>query len=84
GMAIGILNAFYLRTISKAMNRVEMLEGLLPICSYCKKIRDDTGTAPGEGTWQQVEQYMHEKAATKFTHGVCPDCVEKAFPQKKP
>jgi len=47
---------------------VRQLRGLLPICSYCKKVRDD------KNYWQQVEQYVSDHADVKFSHGICPDC----------
>ena len=50
---------------------VAMLEGLLPICSYCKKIRDDGGE------WQMLEKYIQERSAATFTHGVCETCLKE-------
>ena len=50
------------------------LEGLLPICSYCKKIRD------GENTWHSVEVYIREHSEAVFSHGICPDCLKKHYP----
>lgn len=47
---------------------LQRLQGLLPICSYCKKIRDDVGT------WAPVEQYIERRSEAQFSHGVCPDC----------
>ncbi len=49
---------------------VKQLEGLLPICSYCKRIRDE------RNDWSQVEQYLARRTEATFTHGVCPDCFE--------
>jgi hypothetical protein len=80
GMLLGALNVFYLKTITRDKRRIKLLEGLIPICSYCKKIRDDCGTVAGEGRWEQIEKYIYKKTAQEFTHGICPDCVEKAFP----
>ena len=51
--------------------KVNQLEGLLPICSYCKKIRD------GQEKWQPVELYINERSNASFSHGVCPECYEK-------
>jgi CheY-like chemotaxis protein len=51
--------------------KVNQLEGLLPICSYCKKIRDD------RQEWRPVEQYINERSDASFSHGVCPDCYEE-------
>jgi PAS domain S-box-containing protein len=53
------------------------LRGLLPICAYCKSIRDDSGE------WHSLESYIHDHSKTDFTHGICPDCREKYFPDEK-
>lgn len=53
--------------------QVEQLESFLPICGYCKKVRDD------KNYWQQIEHYMNERAGTTFSHGVCPDCYERVL-----
>jgi sigma-B regulation protein RsbU (phosphoserine phosphatase) len=50
---------------------VRQLEGLLPICSYCKKIRDD------QNTWHPIEGYISKRTEAKFSHGACPSCIEK-------
>ena len=47
-----------------------MLSGLLPICGYCKKIRND------RDYWQQVEEYLSERSEVKFSHGICPECYQ--------
>jgi len=57
--------------LQDALARVRVLQGLLPICSYCKRIRDD------RNYWQQLETYFTEHSDATFTHGVCPDCYEK-------
>jgi DNA-binding response OmpR family regulator len=59
--------------LQEALSRVNQLQGLLPICSYCKRIRDD------HDYWQQVETYMSEHSQATFTHGICPECYEKFF-----
>jgi DNA-binding response OmpR family regulator len=53
-----------------ALTRVKLLQGLLPICSYCKKIRDD------RNYWRQVETYITDHSEAQFSHGICPDCYE--------
>jgi hypothetical protein len=55
--------------LEATLSRVEVLEGLLPICASCKKIRDDTGN------WQVVEEYFMDRTRLRFTHGYCPDCA---------
>jgi hypothetical protein len=54
---------------------VKTLRGLLPICASCKKVRDD------KGYWSQIEQYITEHSEAEFTHGICPDCVKKLYPE---
>ncbi len=59
-------------------SRVRQLEGLLPICSYCKKIRND------RDYWQQIEGYFREQTGARFSHSICPDCYQRVvIPQLK-
>jgi DNA-binding response OmpR family regulator len=51
-------------------HQVQKLEAFLPICGYCKKIRDD------QNYWKQLEQYINERTGSKFSHGICPDCMD--------
>ncbi len=60
------------RELLQALDEIQQLKGLLPICCYCKKIRDD------KGYWEQIDTYFHKKSAIEFSHGICPDCVETA------
>lgn len=62
------------QNLLQALAEVKTLSGLLPICVYCKKIRDD------DGYWNQIESYMAKKVDVEFTHGICPDCANKFFP----
>jgi CheY-like chemotaxis protein len=59
------------RELESALQRVQQLQGLLPICAYCKKIRDD------HNYWQQVEAYISAHAQVQFSHSVCPECFER-------
>lgn len=59
------------RELQEALARVQQLQGLLPICCYCKKIRDD------KNYWQQVEGYLSAHSELRFSHGICPECYEK-------
>ena len=62
--------------LREALMRVKQLGGLLPICSYCKKIRDD------QNYWQQVEAYVGKHSEAQFSHSICPECYEeKVKPQ---
>ena len=60
--------------LSKALDKVKALSGMLPICAGCKKIRDD------KGFWSQVEAYVSLHTEAQFSHGVCPDCQEEHYP----
>ena len=59
------------RELEEAVSSVQTLQGLLPICCYCKKIRDDGNY------WHRVENYISGHANVRFSHGICPDCSEK-------
>ena len=60
--------------LEKALGEVKTLRGILPICSFCKKIRDD------KGYWDQVEVYVRNHTDVDFSHSICPDCVKKHYP----
>lgn len=59
-----------LRELEAALAQVKQLQGLLPICSYCKKIRDD------QSYWHQLESYISEHSGAQFSHSICPECYE--------
>jgi PAS domain S-box-containing protein len=61
--------------LTDALKRVKTLNGLLPICASCKKIRND------DGYWEQVEVYIRSRSNAEFTHGICPDCVRVLYPE---
>jgi PAS domain S-box-containing protein len=61
--------------LQKALSEVKKLSGFIPICSSCKKIRDD------EGYWSEIERYIGEHTDTQFSHGICPDCMRKLYPE---
>ncbi len=63
-----------LRELQSAMAEIKVLDGLLPICATCKKIRDD------KGYWKQLEDYISDHSAATFTHGICADCARKIHP----
>ncbi len=60
--------------VEEALAKVKKLSGLLPICSSCKKLRDD------KGYWRQIESYIHEHSEVDFSHGICPVCAKKLYP----
>ncbi len=61
--------------LKEAMEHIRTLQGLLPVCSLCKKVRDD------KGYWNQIETYLSEHADIRVTHGLCPDCAQKLYPE---
>ena len=56
--------------LEAALKRIKQLEGIIPICSYCKKISDD------KSNWQQLEHYVSDHSEAVFSHGICPDCLK--------
>jgi DNA-binding response OmpR family regulator len=61
--------------LREALSEVKTLSGLLPICSSCKKIRDD------KGYWSQIESYIKKHSMAEFTHSICPECAKKLYPE---
>jgi hypothetical protein len=61
--------------LKKALSEIKQLRGILPICSYCKKIRDD------KGYWKQIESYIREHSDAEFSHGICRDCAKEHYPE---
>jgi phosphoserine phosphatase RsbU/P len=58
----------HIQDLRKTLNRVKRLEGIIPICMYCKKIRDD------QNSWNQLEKYISDHSEAMFSHGICPEC----------
>ncbi len=63
-----------IKALNQALQKVKTLSGLLPICSHCKKIRDD------KGYWNQIETYIRKHSDAEFTHSICRECAEKYYP----
>jgi GAF domain-containing protein len=63
-----------LEDLNEALRKIQILAGLLPICSSCKKIRDD------KGYWDDVDHYIQSHSEATFTHGVCPKCLQQLYP----
>ena len=66
GLQLGLADR--VRELETALGQVKQLKGLLPICGYCKKVRDD------RNYWQRVETYISAHSDARFSHGICPDC----------
>ena len=62
-------------SLTEVREEVNKLSTLLPICASCKRIHDD------EGDWQQIEDYISSRSEVQFTHGICPDCLKKLYPE---
>lgn len=65
-----------IRELQESLAKVKTLSGLLPICASCKKIRDD------KGYWNQIEVYIRDHSEAEFTHGICPECFKKLYPDE--
>jgi methyl-accepting chemotaxis protein len=61
--------------LQEALNKIKTLRGLIPICASCKKIRDD------KGYWNQIETYIRDHSEADFSHGICPECAKKLYPE---
>ena len=61
--------------LRQALDQIKTLRGIVPICASCKKIRDD------QGYWSQVEVYVRDHTEAQFSHGICPECMKKLYPE---
>ncbi len=61
--------------LQEALSQIKTLRGIVPICSYCKEIRDD------KGYWNQLEEYISKHSTAQFSHGICPKCMKEHFPK---
>ena len=61
--------------LERALGHVQQLQGLLPICMHCKKIRDD------DASWHQIESYLEKHASLMFTHSLCAECLSRHYPE---
>jgi len=62
------------KELKEALETIKKLEGILPICAKCKKIRDD------KGNWIQMEKYIRDRSEARFSHSICPECAKKLYP----
>jgi PAS domain S-box-containing protein len=65
----------FISELQEALFTIKVLHGILPICSSCKKIRDD------KGYWSQIELYIRDHSEADFSHGICPECATKLYPE---
>jgi CheY-like chemotaxis protein len=66
-----------IKQLQSALAEIKTLSGLIPICSWCKKVRDDAGY------WKTVEEYVRQHSQADFTHGICTECEKKYFPENE-
>lgn len=71
-----------LEELRTALTEVKTLQGILPICSYCRKIRVEGGDPQEVRSWVTIEEYIGEHSKAQFSHGICPDCYEKLAGEK--
>ena len=76
--AICLLGALIVTSTMKLFRQMKYLEGILPVCASCKNIRDD------QGNWKQIEVFVRDRAAVEFSHGICPECAKKLYPDFTP
>ena len=72
---IAIVGALIIRHTYKLLTRVSYLESILPVCASCKKIRIDPAF------WQDIQKIIQERSQQEYTHGICPECTEKYYPE---
>ncbi len=77
-VCIVILGAVIIRFTNNIFQRMKYLEGILPVCASCKRIRDE------KDNWHQIESYIREKSDAEFSHGICPECAKKLYPDFNP
>ncbi len=78
-ISVFLLFSFLIARVAKQTQKLErdvrVLEGIMPICSFCKKIRTE------EGNWQQLESFISSKSEAEFSHSVCPQCLDTHYPE---
>ncbi len=67
--------------LEKALSHITKLEGILPICSNCKKIRLEGADPKVQESWIPIENYLRAKTEAQFSHGICPECMKKLYPE---
>lgn len=75
-LLLGVVIVFVTR---RYLQRIAVLEELLPICMFCKKIRKPGADPERQESWEAVEHYVHERTGTQFSHGFCPECGMKHY-----
>ena len=83
----GLVIGFYVFKVhdlnAQLAKRVNDLEKILPICSHCKKIRKAESNPRDQNSWEQMEEYISHNTSSSFSHGICPECMEKHYKNAK-
>jgi hypothetical protein len=72
---IALLGTVIINFTTKLFRKMKYLEGILPVCASCKKIRDD------KGNWHQIESFIRDRSEAEFSHSICPECAKKLYPE---
>jgi hypothetical protein len=75
------LLTLYVRYLNNALSSIKTLESILPICSNCQRIRQPDSDPKNMESWQPIEAYITAKTTSQFSHGICPECAVKLYPQ---
>lgn len=70
-LCLGLLICWLGQKLHASQRKMKVLSGLLPVCAWCKRVRDE------QGEWQMLESYIHDRSEADFTHGMCPDCARE-------
>ncbi len=77
-VCIAFLGFHIVKYTKKMFRRMKYIEGILPVCAHCKKIRDE------KGQWHEIESYISGQSEVEFSHGLCPACVKELYPEHYP
>jgi len=75
---ISLFGMIIIYLTTKLFQKMKYLEGILPVCASCKRIRDE------KGNWHQIKEYVRDRTEAEFSHGICPECAEKLYPEFNP
>lgn len=81
GAFLFVLLLRYTRRLRRALDTIDRLEALLPICANCKRVRTMGGDPEAAESWQPIEAYIAAKTKVEFSHGICPSCLQALYPE---
>jgi hypothetical protein len=70
--------------LEQALGHIKKLEGILPICANCKRIRTSDADPRSQQSWMKIESYLSDRTDAKFSHSICPECMKKLYPNLTP